>query len=187
MSRAAEIAFHRRLLEKLGRLGIRYVKPKVPSKTLRKSLNFFAARETKGYIQIPHYWALYVHDGRQPFSMPAGRYLVWFRDPADDPRLPNGVSPVRAKDLRHLSAEEYSFWLDQNRQAVKDGREPPMIVTRRIRKPTPPTHFFENNAGMKGFAEFAEKAVAEDVQEYLRTEIGKGGLLDIKDTASFHL
>lgn len=175
--------FNRRIVTKIGRAAMVWVRPKIPSRTLRKALNLFVVSDTEGRIQIPHYWALYVHNGRGPFSAPAGRYLVWFRNPKDDPRLRNGVTPVRASQLRHLTPSEYYHWLQVNAQARKEGRDPPMVVTRAVRKGTPPNRFFATDGGMRGFPQRAQEVVREDVLKHIRESIGKGGLLHIEDEA----
>ena len=169
------ITFRRRLLLAIGRFGVRWVRPKIPSKTLRAATRFETIGESlgpfnallgqnTGRIHVPHYWALFVHDGRLPFSMPFGHYMVWFKDPHLDPRLTGGKTPERASQLRHLTAEQF-------KEAVELGL---VIVARRIRKATPPTPFFENGAGggMFGFAEAVNQKFGVEVQGYIRDQIG---------------
>lgn len=174
-----------RLLRDIGRLGYNYVRPKIPSRTLRRSLRFEVLGVSVGLfdpkvggsvgrLHVPHYWALYVHNGRGPFNMPRGKFMVWFKDPRQDPRLRGGKTPERVSQLRHLTAEEFyrALQLDQ------------IIVTSRIRKPTPPTPFFANEAGggMQGFADHVNQQVNAKVREYLLNQIGKD-ILDVKDEA----
>jgi hypothetical protein len=179
--------FFRDLPRRIARFGVTYVRPSIPSRTLRKALNVLQDTPTRAFIQIPHYWALYVHDGRAPFSAPPGRLLVWFRDPKDDPRLSGGISPVRANQLRQLTPSQFYFWLTQNAIARAEGRDPPMIVTRHVRKRTPGAHFFENDGGMRGFAEAVSEKFNPEVQKELTRQLAEGGLLDINEKATIRL
>lgn len=176
-------SINRKLLKAIGTQAMRYVRPKIPSTSLRKALNLFVFSEVRAFVQIPHYWAIYVHDGRGPFSMPAGRVMCWFRDPKNDPRLREGHSPVRAADIRRLTKEEFRFWVQKNREAVKAGTEPPMIITRRIRRGTRPTPFFDNGlgGGMAGFLDSVSPMAAKMVQDEIKDQLGD--LLLVKDTA----
>lgn len=171
------VAFRNKLLRDIGRMGMSFVRPKIPSKTLRRSMRFEPQPTTigvAGRIHIPHYWALYVHEGRGPFAMPRGRFMVWFKDPRQDPRLRDGKTPERVSQLRHLTAEEFyaAVQLDQ------------VIVTNRIRKATPPTPFFSNEAGggMEGFANHVNQSTNAQVRKYLLNQIGKD-VLNVSDTA----
>ena len=82
-------------------------------------------------IVIPHYWAAYYHDGRGAFSAPGGRFLVFFADPEDDPRLEGGY-PVRAEDVRHLTKDEFYSGLAENERRAALGGEPFMFVVRSV-------------------------------------------------------
>ncbi len=162
----------RKVLETLGDAALRKARPQVPYSTLRKALNLFLLPDNQtARVQIPHYWALYVHDGRPPFNMPAGRYMVWFTNPADDPRLRGRPTPVRASDLRHLTKEQFLEGLQANHLARLAGAEPFMVVTNRIRKGTPAIPFFSNTGGMAGFVNEANAIAGALVQRQLTDSI----------------
>lgn len=138
----------------LARMGAEIVRPHIPSKTLQRALEIRTAaprtsRGVRRVLYIDHYWAVYVHDGRRaPFGpgLPPS-FLIWFRNPKDDPRLNNGVTPPRAAQLRHLTYEEFKYWLARYREG-----DPRVIFrgpslgpgSRQVNKSTPGAYFFEN-------------------------------------------
>lgn len=71
----------------------------------------------------------------------------------------------RAKDIKRLSKEEWEYWLEKNRLAIKAGDPPPMIVTKFVKKPTAATNFFLNgpDGGMNGFVTESGRGPANDV------------------------
>jgi len=72
------------------------------------------------------YWAVYYHDGRGPISAKPGKFLVFFRDPRDDPRH-NGGSlnyPKRAANVRTLRLTKGEFSM-----MLRTGR---LIATKRV-------------------------------------------------------
>jgi hypothetical protein len=179
------LALKKQLVRRMGLFAIAYVRPKIPSKTLRRGLLFFPTSEVLGYVYLPHYWALYVHDGRGPFRMPAGSVMCWFRDPSNDPRLRGfgGQTPPRKIQLPRLTKSQFEFWLEENRRAIERGDQPPMIVTKQINKPTKATPFFSNEpgGGMFGFSQrvfpVLHSIVRADFKDQLRD------LMDITDSA----
>ena len=104
----------------------------VGSRTLREAMFLLMdARAGVADIVVPHYWAVYYHDGRAGFAAPSGRFLVFYPDPDDDPRLEGG-RPVRFSDARHLSREEFLEGLDRNEERASSGLPPFMLVVRSV-------------------------------------------------------
>lgn len=138
----------------------RRVTPQIPSRTLRASLEV-RLDEIVGtmtaVLSVPHYWALYVHDGRGPISKQKG-FLVFFRNPHEDPRLAGGYA-VRAAQIRHLSRTEWKAGLERNRRHIAAGGDPfdaPMIVVWKrngVSKVGPAAGAFFFTKGMAGFLE----------------------------------
>lgn len=93
-------------------------------------------------LTIPHYWAIYVHDGRGPVRPVRRSWLVWFTNPRDDPRLRGGY-PVRESDIIRLTRDEFQQGLEENRARAAAGLPPYMIVTK-YSGPTAPNRFFED-------------------------------------------
>lgn len=143
----------------------------IGSATLREALRLIVEPQLAGggeaTLFIPHYWAEFYHDGRDGFSADAGRFLVYFADPDDDPRIEGGY-PVREADVRHLTREEFYAGLAQN-----DLRHPEvfMYVVRSV-GPAGAHPFFDRLA--RGAADrmdqFAEFAIDAFVQENLDEE-----------------
>lgn len=183
MSNSSDSAFLRQLITKIGNLGLTKARTVLGrySFTLQKAVNLWVVNEHLAQIQVPHYWALYIHDGRQPFNKARG-VMCWFVVPLQDPRLRGGVTPVRASQLRRLTKQEFFFWVQKNREAIARGEQPPMIITRRITKATTAKRFFENDGGMAGFSRQAAEVVKTDFSEYVRSQLSD--LLNIHETIS---
>ncbi len=124
-------------------------------------------------VFIPHYWAEFVHDGRRApvFPNPPVRAFVWFADPKDDPRLIGGKTPERVSQLRRLSLPKGEF-----RELIREGR---LIIRTKIEKPTAPTRFFDNSAGMKGFREVADRIAAVQVSDLVTGTLREQRLLNV--------
>lgn len=90
------------------------------SRTLRQALR--VERTADGFrLTVPHYWAVFYAHGRGSITARPGKKLVYYRNPAEDPRLAGGY-PVRLSDVRRLTKGE--FYRD-----LKAGR---LIVTDRV-------------------------------------------------------
>lgn len=112
------------------------------SNTLADAMTREIESSAVGFLFIPHYWAVYVNDGRVTDSL-----LVWFKDPKDDPRLSGNEWAVRRNQVRRLTKLEWKAWRLKNRKAIADGR----IVIVFSRRPRLPKKFFDNNGGMSAF------------------------------------
>ena len=153
--------FRRTALRELAFAARRRARPNVTSRTLQKAMRVDIF-ETSAFVRIPHYWAIYLHDGtkallRAPTSRGKSVY-VWFRRRRDDPRLAQGF-PVRAKDARSLTREEYLKGLIENAKRRKQGRPPHMYVFKVVKAshPKPGARWFSNRHGMAGFPEEGSK------------------------------
>ena len=87
---------------------------KIQSRTLRAALDRTKVEDVdsqtmKSILTVPHYWAVYYHDGRGPIVAKRGKFLVWFRSIEDDPRIGSSGHPVRATDIRKLSLSKTEF------------------------------------------------------------------------------
>lgn len=177
--------FTRRLSIRLAQAAVDFARPKVKvaSTTLASALRvrFKIGREGRASAYIPHYWAVYVHEGRKPFS--TEHFMVWFRDPKADPRLRGGKTPARVKDLRKLSKDDYKKINELLREHYASGGtryDAPVIFTRYIKNATPAKRFFGNEAGegMFGFVERANKIGLDEFNKLVRAEMGD--LFDLK-------
>jgi len=179
--------FTRKMVEKLADMALTHIRPRIPSKTLRKAVNAFVLDSTHSRIQIPHYWAIYLHDGRGPFGPREKNMLVWFRNPLNDPRLRKGNKPVRASHVQRLTKDEFYGWLARNRKARKNGQPVPMIVTPYVSRPAPPTNFFLNDpgCGMEAFPRMANDVVRKEFGEYVKKQIKR--YMNVRDKATITL
>ena len=181
--------------EELSKRGFQKVLPAIRSNQLRRGLVRIQNGESSWALHIPHYWAVYNHDGRSPVRPRKASYLVWFRNPNDDPRLSGGRSPERLSQVRKLSKGNFQKWSAVNRQIVKNYRRRtgkrvltssdyetmklPMIVAKlspRGNYFVPGNPFFSNgpNGGMNGFIKeadtLADKMTSQAVLGFLRKE-----------------
>lgn len=157
------------LLARLGAMAADKARPLIPSETLADALAVVESQDEpyQVFVQIPHYWAAFVHDGHKAFG-PTGRctYLVWFRDKLMDPRTQYGTQyPVREGDIQRLSKEQFQYGLELNRIARAAGERPPMIVAKfqpRIEQGVP---FFSD--GMADFSSDVAPVVRETFEALL--------------------
>lgn len=135
--------------------------PRIPSRTLREALTIvFKGSEDNADLDeddvalyIPHYWALYLHDGRGPVSPRFKKFLVYYRNPRDDPRLADGY-PVRASQHKRLSENDFKEGLRKNRRNYQLGIPPFMYVVKddrgrpRSTGPAAGYHWFDQSMGV---------------------------------------
>lgn len=144
------------------------VLPQIESDTLRAALEIIietASDGARARLHIPHYWAVYYHDGRRGFSAPAGGFLVFYEDARDDPRLKGG-RPVTEADVRHLTKGEFVEGLKCNRARKLAGEVPFMHVVKSV-GPADPHPFFTD--GMVGFSEEVAPEVFREFDAYMRS------------------
>ena len=143
----------RAVLEDLGRQELARVKPLIGSKTLRAAITLIISEtEARAELFIPHYWAIWYHDGRGAVSPTSARKLVFFDNPSDDPRL-RGGRPVRESQVRRLTRSQYRAGLQMNRDRAAAGRRPFMFVVDRVGPSAPRPFFRQLEAGSVGRAD----------------------------------
>jgi hypothetical protein len=150
-------------------------------------------RYAEGSLNIPYYWAIFVHQGRPnaPYTKQRGVYVFW-RDPSEDPRRPGGREPRRRSDLRRLTIEEFNRAVMRRREWIADGGDPrdsPVVITRVIRSPTKAIPFFSNTdgRGMLGFQEIGAKKIESGFDGFVKQQLGSVNRLRVKDTATARL
>jgi len=76
------------------------IKRVTKSKTLRAALRV-EVESGNYFVGVPHYWAVYYHDGRGR-AKPDGQWLIWYPNPNDDPRH-RGAYPTKRSQVRSLT------------------------------------------------------------------------------------
>lgn len=153
----------RRILEDLGGRELARVRGAIGSKTLKAAIRLIINEsEERGDLFIPHYWAIWYHDGRGSVSPVNARKLVFFDDPSNDPRIKNG-RPVTESQVRRLTKAQYDEGLKQNRLRPP-GSRPFMYVVDSV-GPAAPRPFFNQLA--KG----AEQRAAPVVERAFEREL----------------
>lgn len=205
------------VLNRLLRLGYQIVFPKIPSFQLKSALQIKYINSYSGFLWVPHYWAIYVHSGRNTVRPTVSTYLVWFRDPLDDPRYPRGKYPVRKSEVRRLTKDQFRTWAAKNREIIREYKKRtgktklessdyesmqlPMVVAKRSPRnagghmPGSKFHydegvpFFSNTdpRGMLGFRDQANKEGYQIVDKYVKDRFTKLGILNKKITATLQI
>lgn len=159
-------ALYARILTELGEAELERVRLLIGSRTLRDALRLIVdAQVGTAELYVPHYWAVYYHDGRKGFGPILASKLVFFANPKDDPRLASGY-PERDFDIRTLTRDEYERGLEENAARRKTGQEPFMFVLDRV-GPSRPRPFFDqlaNNAANRASL-IVGRAVDDAVQQ----------------------
>lgn len=142
-------------------------------------------RGISGRLNIPYYWAIFVHQGRDPFT--SETMMVWWRNPEDDPRRARfgGITPQRRSQLRSLTQQEYRDAVEARRAHIAAGGSAltaPVIITRAIRKATPAKPFFSNTGGMSGFGQQGRAIIARRFDQFVKGSLGDSA--QVRDSAT---
>lgn len=179
MANAADIRFFRRLTETLGRLGNAKARPSIPSRTLRRALVTIRVTDQQVKMHITHYWARFVHDGRNAKTLGGNRFMAWYKNPREDPRLRGfgGQTPPRVTQLLGLKQ------VLSREQFKRDRRAGKIVFSQHVSKVTG-TPFFSNEAGggMNKFVDEANRVAGPLTQQHILRRIGKENLNE-KDVA----
>ncbi len=154
--------FQEAILDALGAMALVMARKAIPSQTLKDALVFEKITLSKARLFIPHYWAIYQHDGRGVVLPRRATVLVYYADPADDPRLVDGY-PVRLSDIRRLSFADWAEGWRRNREMEKSnpgGGPMQFMIVRDASGPTSPMKsypFF--TVGMQGMPDEARLVI----------------------------
>ncbi len=172
-------AFLERVGEKIAKRARTYVRPKVKSKTLRNALTVVrrsaSARRVVHGVYVPHYWAVYVNDGRRGFFARRGGALAWFPNSEDDPRLKTG-HPVRVSDRRKLRIGK--------KEMRRLRKQKKLVFSKKVRA-TKGEHFFDNDRGMRGFEREASGIASKEMSKAVKQFLGKDLRLKVTSQLSF--
>jgi len=133
---------------------------------------------SEAHVLTDFYWAVYYHDGRGPIRARPGKFLVFFRDPDDDPRI-NGAArnyPKRASDVRRLDLTKGEF-----SRLLRSGR---MVATKRVGAAEAHPFFEVGFAALQ--ARYGPK-VSAIWSECVRDSLAADDLLDGEETITFSL
>lgn len=164
----------RKVLEAIGRQDLNLVRSRIGSRQLSAALRLIVEEnEGQARLFIPHYWAVFYHDGRKKGARPTrSRNLVFFDNPHDDPRLRGAKYPVHPGDVRRLTKREYQRGLEINAQRAKRGQTRPYMWVVPEVGPSPARPFFKNlsqNAAARADAT-AHRAFNREIRKWVRTD-----------------
>jgi len=138
----------------------RTVERDLESRTLRRALNCRIDPAPPGTaivrLNVPHYWAIYYHDGRGPVRPRRGRFLVYFRSIEDDPRVNGTASPERFSQTKRLRLRPETF-----RRLVAQGK----LLVRTSVGPAAGNPFF---AGLTDFSNRVAKITEPALSTFVR-------------------
>lgn len=166
-----------RAMTLIGRAALRKARVAIPSKTLKRACSFVPgpgvnrfAVESRGKLTIPHYWAVIVHDGRKRVSMPPGRFLIWYKNPRNDPRFPGRSTPARL--AARLSFRDLYSTKAEFKARIKKDRD--KLIISRTSGPVAANPFFGNEPGqgMHGLMQESHVIVRELVAKEMAEFIG---------------
>lgn len=169
------------VVRRVGAIGFSQAKAAIDSRTLRQHLDFFVDAVGEGVLNVPHYWAVWFHDGRGAIRSRPGKKLVWFRAPDEDPRLAGG-RPKTTAEVKRLTRAQFQQALRRNRDAIRAGRVPPVIITT-FSGATSPELFFDNDRGMQGFSERSSRLIRKEFSKFVLKSLKDEGLLNDQDVA----
>lgn len=177
--------FKRDELVKVSQRALGFAKPVVgiASSHLAARLERVIEDDENAALHIPHYWAINVHDDRpRVVPRPGKKFLVWFTDPRDDPRL-QPEPPVRKSEVRtmHLFESEWQAALEENQVRRSFGLPPFMVIARSA--PATRGHFFFSQ-GMKPFESTIGNTIKADFDVFMKGIVA--GLSE-NQTATFRL
>lgn len=128
------MAFDRRavlraVLQAIGERELVEARKVIPSRTLRSAVELILDESNaRARLFIPHYWAIYLHDGTSGANPRSASKLVFFDNPKDDPRRRGARKPERASQERRLTKAEYADGLRVNAERAARGQRPFMYV-----------------------------------------------------------
>lgn len=177
MANIRDAQFRRRIADRIAQAGIRRARiamktgipPGFGSATLSKALRIVNESVVDAEIRnlyVPHYWAVYLHDGRsRPIRPRTAKFLVWYPDFRQDPRRPNGGYPERYAQVRRLTREEF----------IRDKAAGKLVFSEVVTKPVPPSPFFGNGPaqGMAGFLDEVRTIVPPAFSDHVKKRLGK--------------
>ncbi len=117
-----------------------YLRSVIESDSLRKSMRVEIDVEGElvlARIVFPQYWAVYYHDGRGPVRPTNGKFIVFFQDVEDDPRVSGGY-PERVGDIKRLNLSPAEF-----KALVKSGE----LIVRKAVGPAKSHRFLDKLRG----------------------------------------
>ena len=169
--------FLTRLALMLAKRAREYVRPRIPSRVLRRSLRLVALRTSKfrngAAVEIPHYWAVYYHDGHRAVRPRQKQFIVYFRKGQKhlDPRVQIGAwYPRRISEVKRLTRAQFY-------KAVERGD---VVVTKRS-GPAKGKHFF--TVGMRSFKPIADRIVRAEVDKWITLSAEQGPLAERRGSA----
>lgn len=119
---------------------------------LRESFRFIVTG--KGVvIYSTYYWARFANDGRRRISLPQNQIMMFFRDPADDPRVQDDYPRKRAT-RRRLTKQE-----------LRDAKERDEIIITRDVASAKPLKFIQQGVAL------ARKEVPKEVLSRIQGDV----------------
>ena len=170
---AFDASLSTRILERALKRGLDKARTYCTSKTLSRAMyqriSFEGKVKSTGQIRVAHYWARYFHDG---INARVGKVMVWFKNPADDPRLKGGY-PVQRNQVKRLNLSKKEFF---------DLKAAGKLIVTKFAGPTkkPQNPFFSNTGGMAGFDKEVDVIAQQETYNYVEARLRKSGLKNKK-------
>lgn len=160
-----------RLCREAQRIVRRDIGSRTLSRALRCRLDPSPAGVTVARLAVPHYWAIYYHDGRGPIRPRRKKFLVYFRSIEDDPRVSGTASPQRFSQTKVLRLRPATF-----RRLVASGK----LIVRTGVGPAAPNPFFQ---GLSDFSGRVGSITLPAMSRFVRDSLAEENLTSIKRTS----
>ena len=165
-------AIIRSVLLAIGKRELAEARRRIPSRTLSAAVELIVEESRlRSRLFIPHYWAVYVHDGHRAIHPTTASKLVFFDNPKDDPRRKGARKPERFSQERRLTKQEYQLGLQINKERADRGQRPFMFVVS-MTKPQIGKPFFDRMAtkSSQRVGKAALKAFDKEMQNLIDTD-----------------
>lgn len=176
-----------KILQVIADTGLFRIKSVTRSETVKKYLYNRITGKGVTFI-VPHYWIPYYHDGRGGFGPKDQPYLVYYRNPRDDPRIAGGY-PLRRSDTKKLTPSQFREGMRTNyalyRKNPGGGRFQHMVVkglaggSKRVgpTRPHKTDPFYVN--GLEDIEDVIRDTADEEITKFIKdiTRLKKGTLI----------
>jgi hypothetical protein len=95
------------MMTALARIVSANIASEIPTRTygrLKQSIRYIVTSD-RVIVYSTYYWARWVNDGRGPIEADPGKFLIFFEDPKDDPRIKAGY-PRKPEQVKRLTRRQ---------------------------------------------------------------------------------
>lgn len=153
------------MMTALARIVSANIASEIPSRVygrLRQSIRYIVTSD-RVIVYSTYYWARWVNDGRGAIEADPGKFLIFFEDPKDDPRIKAGY-PRKPEQVKRLT-----------RRQLRKAREEGQLIETESVGPAPGLKFLERGIQKSRLEvpQKLQKLVQGDVRRLIRRSRNK--------------